>query len=264
MQGINTSRIEAFRSRFTFAPPLVGHVGVERECFIVDNQGTIVPRAPELLNVLEKHDPTKRFGYELSASQIEGHTGPCRVEELEEQLEEGDRLLQRGLNELGLNVSYVEVAPSTMPLDVFPDPTGRYATIVEKMPKRVLLAACRIIGTHVHVGMPNHEIALNVYNRVIRHCDELIALGDNSCGERLRIYHEVKPDCLPKRYENWLAFHRIAVKEGFEVDLRNCWSLIRISKFGTIEGRMFGASPLPSRVVHWARTFHNLCMTAMV
>lgn len=262
MHGTSARGINEFRGRFTFDPNMTGRVGVERECFVVRN-GTIVPEAERVLKALEQIDLAKRFGYELSACQVEGHTGPCSIENLEHEIGIGDIILRRALDNLGLDVSYIEVAPETMPLDVFPDPTGRYATITAKMPRHVLLAACRVVGTHVHVGMPDHETALRVYNSVIEHCDELSALGDNSDGKRLSIYREVKKDCEPQPYENWLEFYRHAVDGGYAVDVRSCWSLVRISKFGTIEARMFGATESRPRVSQWARAFHKLCMGAL-
>ena len=263
MHDLTTDGLQAFMNRFKFDSSKTGRVGVERECFVTNKSGIIVPEAPRLLHLLEKLDNERRFGYELSACQVEGHTGPSHIDDLQENLAIGDKLLARALNALDLSVSYQEVAPADMPLDVFPDPTGRYQVITSNMPRNILLAACRVIGTHVHVGMPNHDTALKVYDRVAPHCEDLIKLGDNSGGHRLEIYREVKQDCEPGPYATWPDFHREAMREGFDVDLRKCWTLIRISKFGTIEARMFGATASLERVTHWARTFHSLCMDAM-
>jgi ribosomal protein S18 acetylase RimI-like enzyme len=53
------------------------------------------------------------------------------------------------------------------------------------------------------------------------------------------------------------------VTKGFDKDPRKCWTLIRISKNGTIEFRMFGATPSLERIVGWAKLCHDLCKEAM-
>jgi gamma-glutamyl:cysteine ligase YbdK (ATP-grasp superfamily) len=151
-----------------------------------------------------------------------------------------------------------------MPLDVYPDPSGRYQRMVKTMPRACLIAACRVIGTHIHIGMPNHEVALRTYNHVISECDYLCTKGNGSFGERLDIYREVAPDCDPMPYADWSHFYKTACEKGFDKDPRKCWTLIRISKHGTLEFRMFGATSSVNRVIGWANLCHQLCAEVMV
>lgn len=248
-----------FMKLFKFDPTKVLFVGVEREAFLVDDNGVIKPKAFDVVSLV-RNDP--RFGYELSACQIESRIGPCRLPQLGNELKEVEDILLGYL--ANLHTSYVEVGPENMPLDVYPDPSGRYREIVKTMPLHVLLAACRVIGTHVHIGMPDHETALKVYNRVIKKYDWLCSRGNGSFGERLDIYRVVAPDCDPKPYADWADFYRVAVEKGFDKNPRNCWTLIRISRHGTIEFRMFGATSSLERIVSWASLCHDLCKEAMV
>lgn len=248
----------AFQTLFKFDRKKAGCVGVERECFLVDDRtGMIAPLAPQVVAHL---GDVPRFGYELSACQLEERIGPCSVRDVTRLLEENDRLLKRAERELEFTRSHAEVGPEDICLDVYPDPSGRYQIITKTMPREVLLAACRVIGTHVHVGMPDLRTALRVYNRVIESCQELCEKGDGSNGQRLKIYQTVAPKCTPPRYESWEAFHRVAIADGFDRDPRKCWTLIRISAHGTIEFRMFGATPSFERIQHWAELCRNLCM----
>ena len=128
--------------------------------------------------------------------------------------------------------------------------------------RETLLAACRVIGTHVHIGMPNHEMALRVYNNVISCVPILCHLGDHSNGERLQIYKVMAPNCVPVRYEDWDEFSTYARKNGFANDPRKCWHLIRISIHGTIEFRMFGVTRKLTEIVTWAKVCHRLCTQA--
>jgi gamma-glutamyl:cysteine ligase YbdK (ATP-grasp superfamily) len=257
-----------FRRRFAFDPNKALYLGVEREYFVTDQAGKIVPKAPELLSFLHSPhsdpiDPLGVFGYELSACQVESHAGPrSTLEALVSDLRRGEEALDRGLAALGLGVSYTEVAPADMPLDVYPDPTGRYQEITRTMPRNILLGACRIIGTHVHIGMPDHETALHVYNSIVPEVPRLCGSA-YSTPERQQIYREVAVRCDPPAYESWEAFHFHALQHGFEEDPRRCWTLARISGHGTLEFRMFGATADIHRVAAWASECRALCVDAM-
>jgi len=253
------SDITAFRNRFNFRGDMGLFVGVERECHLVDKGGSIVPMAAEVLSIIND----EHFGYELSACQLESRTDPVRIISLKDALLRNDEVARFALNKLSLGCSHKEVAPFDMPLDVYPDPSGRYQQITKNMPVEILRAACRVIGTHVHVGMPDHETALRVYNKVIGHTNELMSLGDGSNGERLEIYRMMAPDATSKAYASWDDFYSTACEKGFDQDPRKCWTLIRISVHGTIEFRMFGTTNDLDTIVGWASRCFGLCANSM-
>lgn len=269
--------IDGFRARFRYAPELAGRIGVERERFIIDKTGAIVPASAEVL----AHIGNNYRGYarwptcevepslatqakpELSACQIETVTTPCDLTRLRSELEHWDSMLGQAFADLGYRELHAEVAPADMPLDVYPDPSGRYESIAASISHEALVAACRVAGTHVHIGMPDHETALRVYNAVLKRFGELCELGNGSFGERLAIYRQMAPGYLPLPYDGWHHFYERAVREGFADDPRKCWTMIRISVHGTIEFRMFGATDSVARIVRWAERCHDLCMRAM-
>lgn len=272
-----------FLNQFNYNPALAGYVGVERECFIVDKANKIVPAAPQVLTALDRGIQLRpwhphwaqqigafvknrdgAFGYELSACQIESRVGPCELDELATRLQTRQHDLDAALQFFGLSALHTEVGPEDMPLDVYPDPTGRYQKIVEGLPVEILRAACRVTATHIHVGMPDHETALRVYNHVIQYYGELCELGNGSFGERLAIYRMMAPDYHPQPYASWEAYYESALEKGFAGDPRKCWTLIRISKHGTIEFRMFGATADIGRIVTWATRCHEICRATMM
>lgn len=274
--------IDQFKSLFKYDPSKVGYLGVERECFIVDADEKIVPSAEEVLAGLESgiqitpwhphwaiqissvvRNKDRAFGYELSACQMGSRIGPCRLEDLNNQLQYRDKQLESALRHYDLHALHVEVGPEDTPLDVYPDPTGRYQRLTKNMPREILSAACRVIGTHVHVGMRDHDMALRVYNYVVRHFAELCELGNGSFGERLAIYKQMAPDYEPKPYASWEEYYQTALLKGFAEDPRKCWTLIRISVHGTIEFRMFGATDSTARIVKWATRCRDLCQAAL-
>ena len=250
--------------QFRFDPAKTLYVGVERERFLCDGSGRIAPIASRVLKKLE--DCGNAFGCELSACQLEDRVGPCQIGELEPALSENDyRITCAEGHPCAENFShqFMEIAPEDMPLDVYPDPSGRYQEITRNLPRHILLAACRVAGTHIHIGMPDHEAALRTYNGVISHCSALCERGNGSFGERLAIYRIMAPDYEPRPYKDWDEFARIAEEKGFQEDPRRCWTLIRISVHGTIEFRMFGATSSLSRIVEWAKLCRDLCAKAM-
>lgn len=268
-----TLSLQDFKAKFKFVPEKAFYMGVEREYFIADRNDRIVPRAPELLRAMqsvrcgsgrtEPLDPTRLFTYELSACQIEGRTNPCASpEELELELRTNQDILRTGMEAMGCRPCYQEVGPANMPLSIFPDPTGRYQEIVRQMSTDKLRAACSIIGTHIHIGMPDHATALRVYNRVIKYTARLCRIGDHSGGQRLRIYHELSPECVPTVYPSWKVYYDYCKENGFSKDPRCCWTLIRISVNGTIEFRMFGTTEYSGRIVNWAKECRQMCMDA--
>jgi hypothetical protein len=275
-------KLQDFMSQFKFDPSLAGCVGVERECFLypLDTSAPFsngpVNEAERALRYIHKQtwlqepdnfwsgdnvqiDPKDHVGYEFSACQLETRTAPTLICGLEYELTYIAERVAWSLENLKLRPVYEEVAPESMPLDVYPDPSGRYKELAKRMSREKLAAACRVIGTHIHIGMPNHKTALRVYNRVIAHTGLLTKIGDGSRGERMRLYRVVKPDCDPCPYESWSAFHQHALASGFADNPRDNWQLVRITKYGTIEFRMFGATESSARVATWAQMCHGLC-----
>jgi len=253
--------MKTFRDQFEFDAAKALCIGVERERFLTV-KGHIAPIAPMVLDALK--NVGGRFGYELSACQLEDRIGPHRLEDISAALYDNDELIADATCIAGgFDTLFTEVGPEDMPLDVYPDPTGRYQEITRNMPRHILLAACRVIGTHIHIGMPDLETALRVYNAVVPHYVELCERGNGSFGERLAIYRIMAPDYEPKPYRDWEHFAAVASDKGYSEDPRRCWTLIRISKHGTIEFRMFDATSSLFRVVGWARLCYDLCRDAM-
>lgn len=254
---------EAFIRQFNFDPSKVGWVGVEREAFLrSQSSGLVIPQSPIVCHLLEQKGLFPgSFGPELSACQIEFRTDPVLYSELEEQLIERENHLRSVCDELELNLDFTEVAESMMSTSVYSD--KRYQSIAKQLSPEVLLAACRVAGTHVHVGMPDLATAIRVYNRIVVFANCLGVLGDNSNGERMRLYRIVAPQCDPFPIASVDSLYERAVAEGFVSELRKWWSLIRITRYGTIEFRMFGNTSSVAEVCSWAKLCHDLCRRAL-
>ncbi len=251
-----------FTTKFKFRPDLAFHIGVEREFFVANKQGLIVPEAHRVLERITNPLPDAgSFSYELSACQIESQSLPTdSLDAVWSQQVKLEDELDSALAACDLQRLCQEVAPDDMSLAVYSDPAGRYQRIATEMPREVLQAACQVAGTHFHIGMPSAEIALQVYNRVIAHCDELCHIGDNSNGKRMRLYGIVAPGYRPVAHESWNAFEVYAKQHGFYENPRDCWHMIRLTLHGTIEFRNFGVTESVDDIIKWAYRCRELCL----
>jgi len=250
-----TTRIseEQFFSKFTFDPNKQGLIGIERERFLIDNKGKIVPRAEEFLEIIDD----SLWTYELSACQVEDRSVPAKKNaDIRKSLKENDRKAQYVADQMNVNLLFTEVADQDMPLSVYPGP--RYLEILKHISNERLEAACRVAATQIHFGVADINKAIDLYNSLVRHLDRLCRMGDHSDGERLRLYRIMAQIWQPPFYDNPEQFFQTAVEEGFVDDPRNCWHLIRISKHGTIELRMLGATENIDKILEWIETIKKL------
>lgn len=240
---------------FNFQPD--GHlmIGVERE-FFLQRSGLIVPIAHEILQSWTH----PALSYELSACQLESHIGPCRRPDIRRELEIIDRAVREAEVRLNFNSAHIEVAPEDMPLDVYPE--ERYINLAKILSRERLMGACRVAGTHVHIGMKDAETAMRVYNQVIDSWQYLAKIGDHSNGERLKLYTDMAPNYEPIRYENWDRYNAYLDSNGYN-GARDCYHFIRLSIHGTIEFRVFGATSSVDEIELWAHKCHDLCAAAV-
>ena len=242
-----SSSSQDFFARFAFTPERAGCIGIEREHFLVSEiDGWYAPRAEEFLRVMD----SRAWTYELSACQVESRTSPRRnIAGLKSELladEENGTVAAGALN---LRLLNREVADEGMPLAVYPDP--RYKTIVASISEERLRAACRVAGTHLHIGARDMEHALALNNLFAGEFDRLCAVGDHSNGERLRLYKVMAAKWRPVLYRNAEHFYEVARTDNFLKNPRNCWNLIRVSIHGTVELRMFGATDDVDEIIEW-------------
>lgn len=234
---------EQFMRSFGFTRARGGRrVGVEREFFLC-LEGIPDPNAQEFLYRMGTHtDHGDRWTYELSACQVERRTAPHNtLDGLREDLESGSREGHTVAGFMSREMRSFEVAPADMTLTLYPD--ERYAKIGESLGEDRLRAACRVAGVHVHVECFSPEDAVRVYNALRAELPKLARLGDHSDGERLRLYSKVVNGLhIPPHVDSFQHLYHLAVEAGWGNDLRSCWWIIRFSRHGTVEVRVFGAT----------------------
>ncbi len=236
-----------FCAKFNFDKARRGHVGVEREYFLADQTNTPVPRSPEFLAAI--NDPA--WTYELSACQVEHRTIPHGTRSgLLKDLDLNQRRGRDVARGLGLVLLSQELASAHMSTAIYPH-DERYAGIAQRIGPKNLLAACRVAGVHLHLGMSDLDHAIQVHNALIPRIPELCAMGDHSGGERLRQYAAMAIRGMPPPFQSVLDFYTYAHEEGFAENPRDCWNLVRISRHGTVELRMFGMTGDVNEIMGW-------------
>ncbi len=245
-----------FQRQFCFDPAHAWYLGVERERFLINGNGEPTPVAAHVIQALPVDG---RFGPELSACQLEDRIGPTLLGQIRARFRHNDSEIDDACRAVGIHHRFLEVAPVAMTTAVYENGDGRYQRIAEKLGPEKLLAACQVAGTHIHVGMPDAETALRVYNGVCKHAPALVSMGDHSRGERLRLYQQVAGESWPEPYESWETYAEAARARGFFLNPRDCWDLIRISRHGTIEFRPFGVTENFEEIENWAAVCLALC-----
>lgn len=249
--------LSTFLALFNFQPELRFHLGVEEEYLIVRNKKP-VPEAERVLLGLANAS----FTYELSACQIEHRTSPAPTPQAaSEAYLRGREQLQAVLAGMGLASRARAVAPRDMPLDVYPD--ERYYAIAHSLGVDKLRAACRVMGTHVHVGIGSADEALVVYNALVSNMPALLGMCGARNTERLGLYRVVQPECNPPQYSSLQDWHAQAIRDGFVDNPRNCWHLVRISRHGTVEVRLFPATGDARKIQQWADVVQNIARRAL-
>lgn len=242
-----------FLSQFAFSGDMRGYVGIERERFLKNAMGLYIPDAKKFLSEIKD----SHWTHELSACQVEDRTDP-RNNTLELKYD-----LVRNTNNgifvaenMGAQVIAEEVASFNMPLDVYP--SERYMHIARTISEDRLRAACRVAGTHIHIGVGSVDEAIHIHNVCADYMGKLIQMGDHSNGERISLYKEMAKQWNSQHYENTEHFFETAKRENFSENPKQCYHLVRISVHGTVECRMFGVTPHEDEIISWVEFLQQI------
>jgi carboxylate-amine ligase len=149
-------------------------IGLEEELFLVDPaDGHLVNTGAEVIDQLGKL-PRGDIKNELHRSQIELITGVCTtVSDAVEELCE----LRRAVLATGAGVVACATHPTAVEGDSQFTEKRRYERIHELLGDAGATPVCAL---HIHVGMPDADTAIRVFNGLRRHLPLLEALGANA------------------------------------------------------------------------------------
>jgi carboxylate-amine ligase len=227
-------------------------IGVEEEYLLVDKETrALVIDPPATLMDEAEEKCGSQVTSELLRSQIEIGSKVCTgVQELREDL----AYLRSSVIEVAGRHGLAPIAASTHPFSSWTEqkhtPKERYDNLTHEMQG----AARRLVicGMHVHVGIGDDELRIDLMNQLSYFLPHLLALSCSSPfwngrdtglkSYRLTIFDTLPRTGLPERFASWAEYQRhvnILMNAGLIEDSSKIWWDLRpSSKFPTIETRI--------------------------
>jgi carboxylate-amine ligase len=241
-------------SRFT--------LGVEEEFQIVDPEsGELRSHVSELLasSGPALGDQIKR---EMHQSIVEVGTKICQdVRELRDEIFRNRRELANAAERVGLAVAAAGTHPFSSWEDQIISPGDRYSNIVEELQQ--LARSLLIFGLHVHVGIPDRSIVIDLMNEVRYFLPHLLALSTSSPfwmgrntglkSYRTTVFRRFPRTGVPDRFESWGEYEsyiQLLVDLHSIDDAKKIWWDVRPHPtFGTLEFRVCDVPTQPEAAV---------------
>lgn len=227
-------------------------IGIEEEYLLIDPETRDLARDPSM-HILEQC--TKRVGErvtpEFMRSQIEVGTKVCgSIREVTEDLRTLRRCVRDVAEEHGLALIAASTHPSAdwgMQMHTDRDRYNILARDMQAVARRLL-----ICGMHVHVGINDDDLRVDLMNQVGYFLPHLLALSTSSPfwrgrdtglkSYRMAVWNEMPRTGLPPRMNSYGEYRRIVnmlVSAGVIEDATKIWWDLRPSdRFPTLELRM--------------------------
>jgi carboxylate-amine ligase len=227
-------------------------LGVEEEYLLVDKEtrALVVDPPEELMKECEQ-----RLGIQVSSellrSQIEIGTKVCKnVQEAREDLV----LLRGTIKEVANKHGLAPIAASTHPFSSWQDQKPTKKKRYDQLTVEMQGAARRLLicGMHVHVGIENDELRIDLMNQMSYFLPHLLALSCSSPfweghdtglkSYRLTVFDALPRTGVPERFASYSEYERhirILMDAGLINDATRIWWDLRPSaKFPTLETRI--------------------------
>ncbi len=234
-------------------------IGIEEEYLLVDRDSGALVRAqpPGLIERVAE----LRHGLvspELFSAQIEIGTGICRDMK---HLRADVGLLRLAVTEAAAEHGLAPIAASTHPFarpeELQITDKERYRDLAEDLQE--IQRQLVISGLHVHVGIEDPELRIDLMNQVTYFLPHLLAVSTSSpfwqgrdtglASYRSAVYKTLPRTGLPPKFDSWAEFRRhvdVLVNAGIIEDSSKVWWDIRPSeRYPTLEMRV---TDLPTRM----------------
>ena len=227
-------------------------LGVEEEYLLVDKEtrALVIDQPPTLMAEAEEKCGSQVTS-ELLRSQIEIATSVCNnVQEVRQELSR----LRNNIIEVADRHGLAPIAASTHPFSRWQEQKHTQKDRYEELTHEMQGAARRLVicGMHVHVGIEDDELRIDLMNQVAYFLPHLLALSCSSpfwAGRdtglksyRLTIFDALPRTGLPERFASWAEYERhikILMNAGLiEDSTRIWWDLRPSARFPTLETRI--------------------------
>lgn len=227
-------------------------LGVEEEYLLVDKETReLVVDPPETLMQEAEEKIGAQVTSELLRSQIEIGTKVCNdVHQAREELTH----LRRSVIDVAANHGLAPIAASTHPFSNWAEQKHTQKDRYDALTHEMQGAARRLVicGMHVHVGIGDDELRIDLMNQLAYFLPHLLALSCSSPffngrdtglkSYRLTIFDALPRTGLPERFASWAEYQRhihILMDAGLiEDSTRIWWDLRPSARFPTLETRI--------------------------
>jgi carboxylate-amine ligase len=231
-------------------PPLT--IGVEEEYLLVEQDTrALVVDPPEGLMKECQERLGDQVTSELLRSQIEIGTKVCNnVQEVREELIR----LRGNVTEVANSYGYGLIASSTHPFSRWVDQKATRKDRYDRLTVEMQGAARRLLicGMHVHVGIDDDELRIDLMNQMSYFLPHLLALSCSSPfwegrdtglkSYRLTVFDALPRTGVPERFASYAEYERhvrVLINAGLiEDSTRIWWDLRPSAKFPTLETRI--------------------------
>ncbi|SFS14062.1 carboxylate-amine ligase [Yoonia litorea] len=231
-------------------------IGIEEEYLLVDRETFKLATAPDGLIEACTEDLADQVSPEFLQCQIEIGTGVCAtVGEAREDLAH----LRRTVAKHAANYGLAPIAASCHPFADWKDQPHTDKARYNQLQKDLAGVARRMLicGMHVHVGIPDKDMRVNLVNQLKYFLPHLHALSASSpfwqgqdtgmSSYRLTVFDNLPRTGLPPYMTDWAQFETTVdtlVDLGLIEDASKIWWDLRPSaKFPTIESRICDVAP---------------------
>ncbi len=227
-------------------------IGVEEEYLLVDKETRgLVVDPPETLMAEAEAKCGPQVATELLRSQIEIGTKVCdSVQEAHEDLAR----LRRNIIDVAANHGLAPIAASTHPFSAWSEQKRTEKDRYNQLTHEMQGAARRLVicGMHVHVGIDDDELRIDLMNQLSYFLPHLLALSCSSpfwLGQdtglksyRLTIFDALPRTGVPERFSSWAEYERhVSILQNaglIEDSTRIWWDLRPSGRFPTLETRI--------------------------
>ena len=227
-------------------------VGIEEEYMLVNPiSGDLVRKVPRSLMPSMRRKLGKQVSPEFLQSQVEIGTPVCsNIDQAKSHLSS----LRQQVSEVAVDHDMAIIAASTHPFarpqDQFITPKQRYADLAKDM--QAVIRRFLISGMHVHVGIDDDDLRIDLMNQASYILPHLLALSTSSpfwMGEdtgmksyRMSIWNEMPRTGLPFAFDSYSEYLRhvnVLVDAGVIEDTTKVWWDLRPSvHYPTLEMRI--------------------------
>lgn len=232
-------------------------VGIEEEYLLIDPETRNLASDPpqELFEACEK-ELGERVSPEFLRAQIEVGTKVSKsIAEARSDLIDLRRCIRDNAEKYGLKTMAASTHPFAKWEELKQTDKARYDALAERM--QAVVRRLMISGMHVHVGIDDDELRIDLMNQVAYFLPHLLALSTSSPfwqgrhtglkSYRIAVWHELPRTGLPEQFESFGEYRRhvdALVQAGVIDDATFIWWDIRPSdKFPTLEMRICDLCP---------------------